>query len=197
MFFTFLKLYKSHKTSHNKYNTDKKRALFWKIRSSYRSRSVEKLFLPKACNFIKKDTQKKKHECFPVNFFEIFWKAFFYRTPPVVASEKPVILLKMISWETFPDIFGRHHNLNTHKMFIWRSVHHTYRPLPRLRLRPRISSRPFILNWYHLSVPKCRLWIESSAFRRILPLRPANHHQVAQKSSLRPGLRMNKGHSIF
>ena len=54
-------------------------------------------------------------------------------------------------------------------------------PRLRLRLRPRISSRPFILNWYHLSVPKCCLWIESSALRCILPLRPANHHQLAQK----------------
>ena len=70
-----------------------------------------------------------------------------------------------------------------------RASTHNLPPRLRLRSRPRISSSPFILNWYHFSVPKCHLWIESSAFRRILPLHLVDHHQTTQKPRPRLGLR--------
>ena len=66
-----------------------------------------------------------------------------------------------------------------------RASTHNLPPRLRLRSRPRISSSPFILNWYHWSVPKCYLWIESCAFRRILSLRPANYHLNTRKSRSR------------
>ena len=49
----------------------------------------------KACNFIKKDTQAQVSSC---EFWKIFKKTFFYRTPSVVVSEgmaddKDMILL--------------------------------------------------------------------------------------------------------
>ena len=46
--------------------------------------------MPEACNFIKKETLEQVLSC---EFCEIFRYTFFYRTPPVAASEVMTLFL--------------------------------------------------------------------------------------------------------
>ena len=53
------------------------------VNDSHQRYSVKKGVLPKACNFIKKESLEQVFSC---EFCEISKKTFFYGTPPVAAS---------------------------------------------------------------------------------------------------------------
>ena len=57
--------------------------------SALSSGSNHQSYMPQACNFIKKETLA---QLFPCEFCEISKNTFFYKTPPVAASDHPKII---------------------------------------------------------------------------------------------------------